>query len=78
MAAKCRLSFPGVKRSGRGVDHPPSSSAEVKERVELCLCSPSEPSWPVLGRILPLPYVLFNRNVYCAVQWGLKQTLHQI
>jgi hypothetical protein len=24
-----------VKRSGRGVDHPPPSSAEVKERVEL-------------------------------------------
>jgi hypothetical protein len=28
-------SFPGVKRPGRGVEHPPSSSAEVKERVEL-------------------------------------------
>jgi hypothetical protein len=27
--------FPGVKRPGRGVDHPPPSSAEVKERVEL-------------------------------------------
>ena len=26
-------SFPGIKRSGRGVDHPPLSSAEVKERV---------------------------------------------
>ena len=28
-------SFPGVKRPGRGVDHPPPSRAEVKERVEL-------------------------------------------
>jgi hypothetical protein len=28
-------SFPGVKRPGRGVDHPTSSIAEVKERVEL-------------------------------------------
>ena len=27
--------FPGVKRPGRGVDHPPSSSVEVKGRVEL-------------------------------------------
>jgi hypothetical protein len=27
-------SFSGVKRPGRGVDHPPPSSAEVKERVE--------------------------------------------
>jgi len=48
-------SFPGVKRPGRGVDHPPTSSAEVKERVELHLYSPSGPSWPVLGRPLPLP-----------------------
>jgi hypothetical protein len=30
-------SFPGVKRPGRGVDHPPPSSAEVKERLELPL-----------------------------------------
>jgi hypothetical protein len=42
-------SFPGVKRPGRGVDHPPPSSAEVKERVQLYLYSPSGPSWPVLG-----------------------------
>jgi len=33
-------SFPGVKRPGRGVDHPPPFSAEVKERVEIYLCSP--------------------------------------
>ena len=45
-----RVSFPRVKRPGRGgVYHPPESSAEVKERVELCLYSPSGPSWPVLG-----------------------------
>ena len=42
------VSFPGVKRPGRGVDHPPQSSAEFKERVELHLYSPSGPSWPVL------------------------------
>ena len=40
-------SFPEVNRPGRGVDHPPSSSAEVKERVELHLYSPSGSSWPV-------------------------------
>jgi len=39
----------GVKRPGSGVDHPPPSSAEVKERVELCIYSPFGPSWPVLG-----------------------------
>jgi len=42
-------SFPGVKRPGRGVDHPPSSSAEVKERVELYLYSTSGLSWPAIG-----------------------------
>jgi hypothetical protein len=42
-------SFPGVKRPGRGFDHPLSSSAEVKERVELYLYYLSGPSWPVLG-----------------------------
>jgi hypothetical protein len=33
-------SFPGVMRPGRGVDHPPPSSAKVKERVQLYLYSP--------------------------------------
>ena len=33
-------SFSGVKRPGRGVDHPPPSSAEVKERVEIYPCYP--------------------------------------
>jgi len=27
--------IPGVKRPGRGVNHPPPSGVEVKERVEL-------------------------------------------
>jgi hypothetical protein len=47
-------SFLGVKWPGSGVDHPPPSNAEVKEGVELYLYSPSGPSWPVLGRLLPL------------------------
>jgi hypothetical protein len=42
------FSFPRVKRPVRFVDYPPPSSAEVKERVELYLYSPSGPSWPVL------------------------------
>jgi hypothetical protein len=50
--ASCTMvtgSFRGVKRPERGVDHPPPSSPEVKERVELYLYSPSGPSWHVLG-----------------------------
>ena len=52
-------SFPGVKRLGRGVDHPPPSSAEVEGRVELYICSPSGPSWPVLGWILPFTLCIY-------------------
>jgi hypothetical protein len=44
-----RFSFPGLKRPGRGIGHPPPSRVGVKERVELYLYSPSGPSWPVLG-----------------------------
>jgi len=40
--------FTGVKRLGRGVDHPPLSIVEVKERVEPYYYSSSEVSWPVL------------------------------
>ena len=36
-------SFPGVKRPGRGVNHPPPSTVEVKERAELYLYSRSVP-----------------------------------
>ena len=47
-----------VNWPGRSVNHPPQSSAEVKEKVELYLYSPSAPSWPVLGwNLLFLPDV---------------------
>ena len=49
-------SVPEVKRSGRD-DHPSPSSAEVEGRVGLYLYFPSGPSWPVLGRPLPLPWL---------------------
>jgi hypothetical protein len=49
-------SFPGLNRPGRGVNLPPTSSAEVKERVELYIYTPSGPSWPVLGCNLPSPF----------------------
>jgi hypothetical protein len=55
------LGFPlGVKRLGRGVDHPPPSSAEVKERVELYLYFPPWLSWLFLGWTLPLPLTFYN------------------
>jgi hypothetical protein len=50
-------SFPGIKLPGRGFARPPPSSAEVKERVELYIYSPSGPLWPVIGRALPQPFL---------------------
>ena len=38
-----------VKESERGVDHAHTSSADVKERVELYLYFRFGPTWPVLG-----------------------------
>jgi hypothetical protein len=52
-----------VKRQGCGVDHPPTSSDEVKERVALYL-SAYGPSWPVLECPLPLPF-LWWRKWHC-------------
>jgi hypothetical protein len=46
--ASCTMgtrSFPGVKRPGRGVDHPHPSSVKVKERVEL----PLLPLWAFMA-----------------------------
>jgi len=59
-------SFPGVKRPWRGVDHPPPSSAEVTERLELYLFPPFGLSWPVIGGILTLPLhsAIFSRGVF--------------
>ena len=48
-------SFQGVKRPGRGVDHPSTSGAEVEGRVELYICSTSGSSWPVIKWPLSLP-----------------------
>jgi hypothetical protein len=54
-----------VKRPGRGVNHPPSSSAEVKERVEL-------PSTPTLGFG---PLLGWTVHLICNCLWQWNGTL---
>jgi hypothetical protein len=44
-----RVTFPRVRRPGCIFNYPPSSNAEFKERLEVYLYSPSEPSWRVIG-----------------------------
>jgi len=73
-------SFPGVKRPGRGVNHPPPSGAEVKKRVELYVCSPYGSSWPVLRWTLPLLHLqsVFEGSAHensGIVLWGRLQSL---
>jgi hypothetical protein len=43
------VSFLGLKLPGRGVYHPPLSSAEDKEKIDLYLYISSRHSWAVLG-----------------------------
>jgi len=57
--------FLGVKRPRRGVDHPATYSAEVKEILELYLYSPSGTSWTVLGRTLS--FTLFSTNISTSI-----------
>jgi len=45
----CAGSFPGVKGLVRDVNDIRPSRAEVKERVEIALYSPSMLLWPVIG-----------------------------
>jgi len=69
----CR-SLPVIRRQGRGVDHPRTSSSEVKERVQLYIDFPCRPSWPVLGRILPLSDV----SVYIQYSQKDKRSVNDV
>ena len=65
--------FPGVKRQGCGVEYPPQSRAEFKERVLLYLYSTSGPWWPVLWWALPLPFTISETR---GVQWSEIRKSH--
>ena len=54
--------FRGVRRQDHGVDDPPPSSAEVKEKVQLYRYSLSGPSWPILW--LNLHFLFLQTFVY--------------
>ena len=77
-----RVSFPGVKLTWHGVNHPLPWSAEAKERLELYRYSPSGASWPVLGRTLPFTFIYkhFARIKKCPLRCtliGAKSKVHK-
>ena len=71
-------SFPGVKRLGRGIVHPPPSSAKVKERRELHLYSTTGSSSPVLGQTFQRISMNFNgqRSDQSHYRPGVKTHTH--
>lgn len=73
-----RVPFLGLKRSGRGVNLPPPSSAKVKGRLELYLYFPSEPSWPLSRRTLSLPCCILHMSLLLSIKLQIFRTLHYI
>jgi hypothetical protein len=59
-------SFPGVKRPGRGVNHPPHLAPRLKKDWNYISTSSSWASWTVLGWISPLPFIFLLR-VQCGI-----------
>ena len=82
--ASCTMStgsLPGVKRPGRGADHPPLSKCRGQERVGLYLYTPSGPSWPVMAA--PLPFTSYESNEATVIiiiinTWDQKFIRHEI
>ena len=61
--------FPwGIKRPGRDIHHPPPSSFEVKERIQLHLYSRCGLSWPVLGWNFALLLLTLQCQPRCIVR----------
>jgi hypothetical protein len=61
LAASCTLgtgSVPGLKRPGRGASHPPPSTADANERVELHLYSPLG-----LNGLYRVPFTFFTSKL---------------
>lgn len=78
----------GVKRAGRGINHPPRSTTEVKERVQQYLFSPSGPSfyciqewwwlhdiitvWSITGSVCLACYCI-NIKTSIVLEWHVTQ-----
>jgi len=72
-------SFPGLKRPECGVYHPPQSSSEGKERVELYLYSQSGPSWPgIEWTLLFYLCTYYGSEIYSLGSWYVSNKYRYI
>jgi hypothetical protein len=69
-------SFPGVKRPGRGIDNPPTSSAKVKEKVEVYPYSPSGLSCHVQEWTLRFTFTFYLSIIWCIQQCATDTTIN--
>ena len=75
-------SFTRVNRSGYGVNHASPSGAEVKERVDLYIYSPSVPSLQVIGWAWPFDTAVCVFSPGCVIEnwseWHVTGGLEQV
>ena len=67
-----QVSFPGVKRPGRAVNHPPTSNVEVKERARVVLL---RHLWSYMLNITSLCIALFQ-NLSTTIKTGNQLQLN--
>ena len=63
------VSFPEIQQPGRGDGHPPPSSADIKDPVELYLYSPSQPAWTDAGQTYLWPFTLHTDTPSTSARW---------
>ena len=71
-------SFPGVKRPGRGADHPRLSKRWGHERVGLYLFSPSGPQRPVIGSSFTFTLQIRGSVIFLQVPPDYNKSYHRI
>jgi hypothetical protein len=69
-----RVYLPGVKWPGRGVDYPPPSSADVRERVEFTSTSPLGLNGLFWGEIYLFYVMRSERLVNQVIGYSLRVT----
>jgi hypothetical protein len=69
-------SFPGVKRPGRGADHPPPPSAEVKKEYSYTFTYPLGQFRPVMSLLYFTFYIILKFKIKnICISGGIRYTI---